>query len=136
MLVCSLNLKYSKSGCEYYITVQAMYSSEMRSMRFFLYKLPYCRPQWPRSLRTGLQLLGCWDRGFDSRLRHESLSSSVHVLASCVGTGLPNSQTVAQAVLPTAERTVSKAAIRWWPRFSKNCRAMGKEGKMTLAEVK
>jgi hypothetical protein len=44
--------------------------------------------QWPRGLRRGSWPVGCWDRGFESRLSHGCLSASFYVMLSCVGRGL------------------------------------------------
>jgi hypothetical protein len=45
------------------------------------------RSQWPCSLRRGSWPVGCWDRGFESRLSHGCLSASFCVVLSCVGRG-------------------------------------------------
>jgi hypothetical protein len=47
-----------------------------------------CRSQWPCGLRRGCWLVGCRDRGFESRSRHGCLSASFCVVLSCVGRGL------------------------------------------------
>jgi hypothetical protein len=44
------------------------------------------RSHWPRDLRRRPWWLGRWDRGFESRLRHGYLSSSLCVVLSCVET--------------------------------------------------
>jgi hypothetical protein len=46
------------------------------------------RSRWPRSLRCSLWLLGRWDCGFESCLRHGCLALFFCVLLSCVGRGL------------------------------------------------
>jgi hypothetical protein len=47
----------------------------------------YFRDQQNRAARA--LIARTLDRGFESRLRHGCLSSSVFVVLSCVGTGLP-----------------------------------------------
>jgi hypothetical protein len=45
--------------------------------------------QWPHGLiHIGLRLLEHWDRGFESRSRHECMSAFFCVVLSCVGSGL------------------------------------------------
>jgi hypothetical protein len=43
---------------------------------------------WPRGLRRTSWLLGCWERGFESRLGLGCLSLCIYVALSCVGRGL------------------------------------------------
>jgi hypothetical protein len=44
--------------------------------------------------------LGCWDRGFESRLMHGCLSASFCVVLSCVGRGLATGWSLVQGILP------------------------------------
>jgi hypothetical protein len=55
---------------------------------YFLQVIVDCRSQWPCGLRRGSWPVGCWDRGFESCLRHGCLSASFCVVLSCVGRGL------------------------------------------------
>jgi hypothetical protein len=59
-----------------------------------------CRSQWPCGLRRGSWLVGCWDRGFESRSRHGCLSASFCVVLSCVGRNLATGWSLVQGVLP------------------------------------
>jgi hypothetical protein len=47
-----------------------------------------CRYQWPRGLRRGPWSLGHSNRGFESRLWQDCLSSYLCVVLRCVGRGL------------------------------------------------
>jgi hypothetical protein len=71
-------------------------------MRAYLPPLtPYfCRSQWPCGLRRGSWQVGCWDHGFESRLRHRCLSASFCVVLSCVVRGLATGWSLVQGVLP------------------------------------
>jgi hypothetical protein len=56
--------------------------------------------QWPCGLRRESWPVGCWDRGFESRSRHEWLSASFCVVLSCVGRDLATGWSLVQGVLP------------------------------------
>jgi hypothetical protein len=51
---------------------------------FYVTKQIARRSQWPCGLRRGSWPVGCWDRGFESRLRHGCLSASFCVVLYCV----------------------------------------------------
>jgi hypothetical protein len=61
------------------------------------YKLS--RSQWPCGLRRETWPVSCWDRGFESRLRHGCLSASFCVVLSCVGRGLATGWSLVRGVL-------------------------------------
>jgi len=92
-------------------------------MYFFVYDLIHSRSQSTSGLRQRPWLLGRWDRGFESRLRHGCLSSYFCVVLYWIGRGLCNGLSTHQKEYYRRSKQITKPPIWGGQGPYKDCRA-------------
>jgi hypothetical protein len=94
------------------LIIEGRYIIYKQVTELYSVETPDCRSQWPCGLTRGSWPVGCWDREFESRLRHGCLSASFCVVLSCVGRGLATGWSLVQGVL-LYDKTAQDTSYMW-----------------------